>query len=59
MCEEYADRIESGEVVDGEEVEEEEEDPEQLKATEQLIDLLRRHDVGTLGGLIERYKRRK
>jgi hypothetical protein len=58
MCDEYADAVEAGEIVDGEDVEEEE-TPEQLMAEAEvardLAEFLERHDAGSLAGLLKRW----
>jgi hypothetical protein len=65
MADEYADRIEAGEIVDGVEVEEEltPEQRKQLLAEAKLAkgmaDLLRRHDAGSLAALIKRDSKKK
>lgn len=57
MCDDAADAIEAGEIVDGEWVEEEK-TPEQLLAeaenSRRIAELLRRHDAGSLAELIKR-----
>jgi hypothetical protein len=57
MCDAEADRIEAGDVIDGDE----KESPEQLLAEAEVardvVDLLKRYDAGTLGELIERYSK--
>jgi hypothetical protein len=62
MCDDHADSIAAGKIIDGKEVEEEE-SPEELlagaKAAKAVLDLLRRYDVGTLGALIDRFSKKK
>jgi hypothetical protein len=61
MCDDFADAIEAGEIVDGEWAEEEK-TPEQLLAeaenSRRIADLLKRHDAGSLGELIKRYSKK-